>query len=63
MISNNDENLYSKTYKKKLFKNWKSFNFYQNFIKTKGWPFSTTRGSENSFQAKKWILKSFGFWT
>ena len=37
------------------------FNFCQHFVKTTDWTISTTRGSENSFQAKTWILKSFGF--
>ena len=40
MISNNNENSYSKTYKKKQFKNWKIliFNFCQHFLKTTDWP-------------------------
>ena len=37
------------------------FNFCQHFVKTTDWPISTTRGSQNSFQAKTWFLKSFGF--
>ena len=40
MISNNNENSYSKTYKQKQFKNWKIliFNFCQYSLKTTDWP-------------------------
>ena len=60
MISNNNENSYSKTYKKKQFKNWKIliFNFCQHFLKTTDWPISTTR-ERKQFSGQKIIFKIF----
>ena len=54
MISNNNENSYSKTYKKKQFKNWKIliFNFCQYFLKTTDWPIKPQGGAKTVFSPK-----------
>ena len=57
MISNNDENSYSKTYKKTVQK-MKSFNFwfFVNTLSKLQIDQYPLQGSENIFQAKKLIL-------
>ena len=57
MISNNDENSYSKTYKKTVQK-LKSFNFCQHFVKTTDWPISTT-GERKQFSGQNINFKIF----